>query len=404
MGNQFSDSLPNQPLAIIHVLRAPVGGLFRHVLDLAKAQIADGHNVGIICDTLTGGQVAQNALAAIEPGLKLGLTRVPMKRNPSIEDIAALRHVIQRTKPYPGIVIHSHGSKGGVYARLPGLWSKNAVRAYTPHGGSFNYRPGSMAHKFYMKIEKLMSFGTDLFLFESDFIRRCFVAEVGTPKCLVRTVMNGISPAEFEPVVQNDDAVDFLYIGELRAAKGIDTLIDAFSIVHSTTKWRPKMVMVGTGADFADLQKQVADHQLSDYISFAGGMPARKAFALARVVVVPSRAESMPYILLEAAGAQIPIISTNVGGIPEIFGPQADRLIPCDDPQILAQKLIEALEKPRAALLAEAAQLSAIVAKDFTIQHMLDTIISAYREALALKFSAPAVRGLILKAQGGAKR
>ena len=65
-------------------------------------------------------------------------------------------------------------------------------------------------------------------------------------------------------------------------------------------------------------------------------MPVREAFKLGRVLVVPSRAESMPYIVLEAAGARVPMIATNVGGIPEIYGPYRDRLGPPDDAADLA--------------------------------------------------------------------
>ena len=48
-------SNPARPLNIVHVFRAPLGGLFRHVVDLTKGQHARGHHVGIVCDTLTGG-------------------------------------------------------------------------------------------------------------------------------------------------------------------------------------------------------------------------------------------------------------------------------------------------------------------------------------------------------------
>jgi glycosyltransferase involved in cell wall biosynthesis len=57
-------------------------------------------------------------------------------------------------------------------------------------------------------------------------------------------------------------------------------------------------------------------------------MPAREAFTLGRLLVAPSRAESLPYIILETAAAGVPMITTNVGGIPEVFGPQSGRLIP----------------------------------------------------------------------------
>ena len=46
------------PLNILHVLRAPVGGLFRHVVDLARGQTERGHRVGLIADSLSGGTAA----------------------------------------------------------------------------------------------------------------------------------------------------------------------------------------------------------------------------------------------------------------------------------------------------------------------------------------------------------
>jgi hypothetical protein len=53
----------NGTLKILHVLRAPVGGLFRHVVDLARGQTARGHRVGLIADATTGGARAEAMLA-----------------------------------------------------------------------------------------------------------------------------------------------------------------------------------------------------------------------------------------------------------------------------------------------------------------------------------------------------
>src|SRR5690349_20033031 len=83
-------------LNILHVMRATVGGLFRHVLDLARGQIARGHRVGLIADASTGGTQAQGKLAELAPALALGLSRVAMSRQLALRDITARAHVVAR--------------------------------------------------------------------------------------------------------------------------------------------------------------------------------------------------------------------------------------------------------------------------------------------------------------------
>jgi glycosyltransferase involved in cell wall biosynthesis len=130
-------------LKILHVLRAPLGGLFRHVLDLAREQIARGHRVGLITDSLTGGERAAKVLDELSGSLALGLLRMPMYRNPAPSDVRNLLAIGRAASTIQPDVIHGHGSKGGLYARLPRLFGAagGAIRAYTPHGGSLNYRP-----------------------------------------------------------------------------------------------------------------------------------------------------------------------------------------------------------------------------------------------------------------------
>ena len=66
---------PDQAIRILHAVRAPVGGIFRHIIDLANGQADRGHQVGIIADSLTGGERADAALAEIAPRLSLGVHR-----------------------------------------------------------------------------------------------------------------------------------------------------------------------------------------------------------------------------------------------------------------------------------------------------------------------------------------
>ena len=114
-----TESPDGSSLKIIHVLRAPLGGLFRHVIDLAREQVARGHKVGLIADSLTGGDRATKILNELAPSLELGLSRVPMHRNPHVSDIAAVSHVISRVRAASPDIVHGHGSKGAFYGALP---------------------------------------------------------------------------------------------------------------------------------------------------------------------------------------------------------------------------------------------------------------------------------------------
>jgi Glycosyltransferase Family 4 len=95
-------------LNILHVLRAPVGGLFRHVVDLARGQIARGHRVGLISDLTTGGAQAEATFAALAPELALGLTRVAMSRQIGLLDVNAARHVARHVADTAADVVHHH--------------------------------------------------------------------------------------------------------------------------------------------------------------------------------------------------------------------------------------------------------------------------------------------------------
>src|SRR5262245_17669029 len=109
------DGAGRSPLNILHVLRAPVGGLFRYVVDLALGQAARGHRVGLIADSTTGGVQAEGKLAELAPRLALGVTRIPISRHIGPSDGRATAYVTQRAADIGAHVIHGHGAKGGAY-------------------------------------------------------------------------------------------------------------------------------------------------------------------------------------------------------------------------------------------------------------------------------------------------
>jgi glycosyltransferase involved in cell wall biosynthesis len=365
------------PLKILHVFRAPVGGLFRHVLDLSHEQIARGHRVGLIADSSTGGARAEEVLGALEPSLALGLSRIPMRRKPGPSDFVSLAHVMRRIAETKPDVVHGHGAKGGAYARLA-FNRRSAIRAYTPHGGSLLFGHDTLAGKIYLTIEKLIKNRGDLFLFESAFSADIFARKIGKPRGLVRIVHNGMPPSEFEPVPVATDATDLVFIGEMRMLKGVDVLIDAIALLRG----RPvTATLVGDGPDLAVFQAQVEQLGLTKVIRFVPATPARQAQAFGHIMVVPSRFESLPYVVLEAAASGKPLIASRVGGIPEIYGDLSDRLVPREDAAALAEAITRSLDHPE--LAAEtAARLRERVKTLFSLQSMVDGVLTAYADAL----------------------
>jgi glycosyltransferase involved in cell wall biosynthesis len=367
-----------KPLNILHVFRAPVGGLFRHVLDLTREQTARGHRVGLIADSRTGGTRGEDALRLLEPSLALGLTRIPMRRHANPGDLFALAHVVRRAAQIQADIVHGHGAKGGAYARLS-FGAKRAVRAYTPHGGSLLFGHDSLAGKFYLATERLLMLRGDLFLFESAYSANIFRKKIGSPRGLVRIVHNGVSRAEFKPIVAKADATDLVFMGELRPVKGIDVLLDAIARLRDTGR-TVTASLVGDGPERSALQAQVENLALGSSIHFRPAMPASEALTLGRTMVVPSRAESLPYVVLEAAAGGKPLITTNVGGIPEIYGPLSNTLIPPLDCAALADAIAHALDHPD--VMADITQkLRERVQTSFSIETMVDGVLAAYQTA-----------------------
>jgi glycosyltransferase involved in cell wall biosynthesis len=368
------------PLNILHVFRAPVGGLFRHVIDLVREQTARGHRVGIISDSSTGGPRAEEVFREMLPSLALGLTRLPIQRNPYPGDLLTLTKIMMVVDKSGADVLHGHGAKGGAYARLA-LARKRAVRAYTPHGGSLLFSHDTLAGKIYLLTEAVMMLRTDLFLFESAYSSEVFRRKIGDPGERVRIVHNGVARNEFEPVTLTPDATDVIFIGELRPVKGIDVLIDAIARLHRAGR-NVTATLVGDGPDRLALVAQVERLGLAPAVRFMPAMPARKAQALGRIMVVPSRAESLPYVVLEAAASAKPLIATQVGGIPEIYGPLTNTLIPPQDADALAAAIAWSLDNPAAA--ADIAQkISARVAASFSCDAMVDGVMAGYQAALS---------------------
>jgi glycosyltransferase involved in cell wall biosynthesis len=380
-------------LRIVHCFRSPVGGIFRHVRDLAEAQAAAGHSVGIVCDSTTGGEFEARLFDGMRDTLALGVSRIPMQRHIGIGDIAAAWKAFQAIRELRPDILHGHGAKGGVYARMFGsvlrVFRYRVARLYSPHGGSLHYDEQTPTGRFFFALERMMVRASDHLLFVSGYEKETFRRKIGEPGAPNSLVYNGLREPEFEPVPPAPGAADLLYIGMMRDLKGPDLFIDALAIAEKKLARQLTAIMVGDGADRPRYEAQATGLGFGERVRFMDPMPARQAFALARIVVVPSRAEAMPYIVLEALAAGKPVIASAVGGIPEIFGPDSPALVRPDAAEI-AHKITAALSD-EAGFKAAMPSVSRLRA-EFGADVMAHRIEEAYRAALAGPLRVEAAR------------
>jgi glycosyltransferase involved in cell wall biosynthesis len=382
-------------LRILHCLRAPVGGLFRHVRDLAVAQSQRGHLVGVLCDAQASDPLTASRLDALVPHLALGLERIAMPRDIGLDDAAAVAATRRLAAAMRIDILHGHGAKGGAYGRLAGSMLKRrglpVASIYTPHGGSLHYAPNSLKGRVFMGLEQRLGRVTDGLLFESAYAARVYAAHVGTPDCLTRIVHNGIGGDEIRTVEHSAGAADFLFIGELRQLKGVDVLIEAVAAIQAMGR-AVTAIIVGAGPDEGAFRALSRERGVETSVRFAGAMPAGDAFRLGRVLVMPSRAESLPYVAIEAGGAGLPLVATDVGGVGEIVEGTGTRLVAPGDAAALAERMLECLDRPEESLRIALA-LQARIAARFSVGVMADGVLDAYavaRGTLSQPFTVPA--------------
>jgi glycosyltransferase involved in cell wall biosynthesis len=363
------------PRRIVHCFRAPLGGVMRHVGDLVTAQHGMGLDVGLITASNLGGTGADKLLRSLEPKCTLGIHRLPMDRLPTPRDFITYRAIRKICRALRPDILHGHGAKGGAFAAL--VARSLAVPAfYTPHGGSLQFDRTSPLGLLSLSFEKLLRPLFTGLIFVSEWEKNAYDVKIGLGGKPFRIVHNGLWETDFRPVTPRRDAADLLFIGELREVKGVDVMLRAMAVVAAS---RPVTAMiVGDGAQRRELETLCRSLGLDRQVTFMGARPALSVWDHGRIMVVPSRFESMPYVVLEAAAASIPLIATRTGGIPEIL--PAGQLVEPGDPAPLA-RAIETVLDDIEAWQGRARAVAAIVRERFSAAHMADSIGAFYAQA-----------------------
>jgi glycosyltransferase involved in cell wall biosynthesis len=198
----------------------------------------------------------------------------------------------------------------------------------------------------------------------------------------LRWLPNFVDVSRFAPRTEPGSSV--VFAGRLSPEKGVDVLLRAVATVPDVP-----VEIAGDGPAADDLSALASSLGLADRVRFLGRLPSVEVDALLRraiVAVVPSRwHENMPLSVLEAFAAGVPVIATDLGGLPELITAGEDGMIvPADDPGALASALAQVAGAPGAALVM-GARARAKAMERYTAELHLERLSSLYDEAMAAR-------------------
>ena len=180
------------------------------------------------------------------------------------------------------------------------------------------------------------------------------------------------------------DASICVALGRLVWAKGYEDLIQAFTLLKGK-KHNLFCAIIGGGELQSSLSKKIVRDNLTDRIFLLGHFDHKNALSAIKtcdIFVMPSRTEGTPIALLEAAALGIPILATNIGGIPELVTEQDALLVPANSPEALAAGLLKlAKDNKLAQLLSKNAYCR--VNELFSVRKLLSATLDASHKALS---------------------
>lgn len=384
------------PLTILHVTApAEVGGLESVVTMLARGHKAMGHRV-CVAGLVDPGDAAHPFLESLaSEGVEVSPIALPTRAYGRERE--AVRRLCASLGPD---VVHTHGYRSDVVDGSVGR-SAGIPTVTTVHG----FTGGGVRNRVYEWIQERAFRGFDAVVAVSEPIARRLEGR-GVARERIHVIPNAFDGSA--ALVGRADARERLgiprdefsiaWVGRLSEEKGPDVFIDAVPLLAAP---RPTISIIGGGPDEAALRQRSERLGISDGIRWHGLVRGAGALLAAfDALVLSSRTEGIPIVLLEAAAAGTPIVATRVGGVPSMFAEGEALLVPPGDPRALAAAIDAVRSHPAAAReRAEAARQR--LERDFAPGPWLERYEALYRSLGGRQRAEEARRGV--GAAGGAE-
>jgi glycosyltransferase involved in cell wall biosynthesis len=356
---------------VLHVIApAAFGGLERVVESLAVAQHRRGHVVHVAAFI-----EQDRAEPPILGALRTAGVSVAVMRSAARAYGAQRRQLQMVIRSISPDVVHSHGYVADV---MLALVARSARRVSTVHGftggGLKNQGYEWLQRQAFRRFECVVAVSRKL---AGELVRG------GLSSNQVLTIANACPPLEppLEHAVARrllkvpDERFSIGWVGRVSHEKGLDVLIEALVLV-STMPWH--LTIIGDGRERARLEQRASDLGLADKITWQGMVEnAARMMHGFDLFVISSRTEGTPIALFEAMHGGVPVVTTAVGGIPDVVSVTEAILVPAEQPALLADAIVAAMrDRDSARQRAEHARRR--LEADFGLDQWLDRYDRAY--------------------------
>lgn len=368
-------SQPN-PCSVVHVLQpAAVGGLETVVRALALGHAGAGHTVRVV--TVTNDDASRRFLRSFE-GTRVQAESLGATGRGYLRERAAARALIARVHPD---VVHTHGLRPDV-VDAPAAQALGIATVSTVHG----YTESSLRTRLYGYLQRQSLRSFDAVVAVSWSLGRALSSYVDATR--LHVIVNGFIPAA--ALVERaaararlgvrDERFLIGWIGRVSPEKGADVAVRALAhLARVAPRESLELAMIGEGPARTSVQRLARQLGVADLMVWHGTRrDAAQLMSAFDVLVLSSRLEGTPMVVLEAMHARTPVVATRVGGVPEMLSDDDARLVRSGDSLALAAALDD-VRVNRAAAAVRASNAAEVLATRYGGEAWLEGYAALYR-------------------------
>lgn len=283
-------------------------------------------------------------------------------------------------------IVHTHSTEAGIIGRIAANIADTPHVAHTIHGVPFAEDRNDALNWFVEKCEKAVAPRTDRIISIADVITAEYLERGIGRADQYRTIPYGIDLTAFEDVSPATDlpgdGTRVLMVSRLAEGKGFHVLFDA---VERIDREDFSVLIAGDGPLRSELEDRIAERGMADRVHLLGyrnDIP--RVMEASELLVLPSFREGTPLVIIEAMASGLPVVATDVAGIPEqVADGESGYLVPPGDPDSLAEQIERLLHDPKTR---EAfGQAGRERSSRFTTDRMVNQYNEVYKEATISK-------------------